>query len=226
MSFKKILLLVLIAAAMTSFFIFDLGDYLSFSYVKEQQQEFNNFYLEHKWGTIGLFFLLYVVSVAFSFPGATLLTITAGAIFGIVQGTVIASLASTLGAVLASLASRFILRDYVQRRYASKLKGVNESMEREGAFYLFTLRLVPYIPFVVINLVFGLSKIRLWTYTWVSWIGMLPGTIIYVNAGTQLSQLEKPGDILSMKLLLSLLLLGIFPLLAKKTIQLIKRGKG
>jgi len=213
-------------AAIASFFIFDLGDYLSFAYIKDQQQIFNEYYLEHKWETIGLFFVIYVVSVALSFPGATVLTIFAGAIFGVWQGTAIVSLASTLGAVLACFASRFVFRDFVQRRYESSLKRINENMEREGSFYLFTLRLIPYIPFVVINLVFGLTKISFWRYTWVSWIGMLPGTIIYVNAGTQLSQLEKAGDILSLKLLLSLLLLGIFPLLAKKTVSLIKRSKG
>jgi len=225
MSPKKILLVVVIAAALASFFIFDLGNYLSFETIKGQQREFNDFYLAHKWQTIGLFIVVYVVSVALSFPGAAVLTIVAGAIFGVWQGTVIVSLASTLGATLACLASRFIFRDYVQRRFASRLKRINESMEREGAFYLFTVRLVPYIPFFVINLVFGLTKIRIWTYVWVSWIGMLAGTIVFVNAGTQLSQLEKPGDILSADIIISFLLLGFFPLIARRMISFFKKGK-
>ena len=137
-----------------------------------------------------------------------------------------ASFASTIGAVLACVVSRFIFRDYVQRRYEVRLKSINENMEREGVFYLFALRLIPYIPFVVINLVFGLTKIRFWTYAWVSWVGMIPGTLIYVNAGTQLSQLEQPGDILSVELLLSLLILGVFPLFAKKIINMIRRSRG
>jgi len=225
MNAKKILIIGVVAAAVASFFIFDFGDYLSFSYLKEQQSSFNEYYLQHKWETIGIFFAVYVISVALSFPGATVLTLAGGAIFGVLTGTVIVSLASTLGGTLACVASRHVFRDYIQKRFGANLKRINEGVDRDGAFYLFTLRLIPVVPFFVINMVFGLTKMRLLTFFWVSQVGMLAGTAVYVNAGTQLSLIESPKEILSPGLIASLVLLGIFPLIAKRLVGFIRQGK-
>ena len=174
---------------------------------------------------IGIFFAIYVIATAASFPGAAFLTLAAGALFGFYTGTIVVSFASTLGATLAFLASRFVLRDSIESKFGDKLKGINEGLERDGAFYLFTLRMVPAVPFFVINLVMGLTRIKTWTYAWVSQIGMLLGTAIYVNAGTQLANLEDLSGIVSPALLASIVLLGIAPLIAKFIINAIQRRK-
>jgi dihydrolipoamide dehydrogenase len=169
-----------------------------------------------------IFFALYVAVTGLSLPGAALLTLIAGAIFGLLWGTLIVSFASTLGATLAFLVARFLLRDWVQSRFSEKLKAVNRGVAKDGPFYLFTLRLVPLFPFFVINLVMGLSPIRATTFYWVSQIGMLPGTLVYVNAGTQIASIDSLNGILSPTLLASFALLGVFPLLAKKLVAFIK----
>jgi uncharacterized membrane protein YdjX (TVP38/TMEM64 family) len=173
----------------SAFFVFDLGQYFYLSYLKSLQSAIAEYYSLHPLQTAAIFFLVYVAATGLSLPGAAILTIASGAIFGLVVGTLIASFASSLGATLAFLSSRFVLRDAVMARFGDRLAAINAGIAKDGAFYLFTLRLVPAFPFVVINLLMGLTSIRTSTFYWVSQLGMLLGTIVYVNAGTQLVQL-------------------------------------
>jgi pyruvate/2-oxoglutarate dehydrogenase complex dihydrolipoamide dehydrogenase (E3) component/uncharacterized membrane protein YdjX (TVP38/TMEM64 family) len=183
-------------------------------------------YQANPWQTAAGFFAVYVAATALSLPGAaTLLTLAGGAAFGLLWGTVLVSFASSLGATLAFLASRFVLRDWVQARFGSYLRGINEGVAKEGAFYLFTLRLIPAVPFFAINLAMGLTPLRAWTFYWVSQLGMLAGTLVYVNAGTQLGALESPAGILSPGLIGAFLLLGLFPLVAKRLVGFLKARK-
>jgi uncharacterized membrane protein YdjX (TVP38/TMEM64 family) len=211
--------LLAIAAGVAAFFIFDLGQYLSLAYFKERQAEFTTFYEAHRPATVAAFFLAYVAVTGLSLPGAAIMTLAAGAIFGLVWGTLIVSFASSLGATLAMLAARFLLRDAIQSRYRDRLKTVNDGMRKDGPYYLFTLRLIPLVPFFVVNLVMGLTSIRAWTFYWVSQVGMLAGTLVFVNAGTQLAKIESTGDLLSPVLIGSFVLLGLFPLIAKKIME-------
>ena len=217
----KFLLLFLLVAAVAAFFIFDVQQFLSFSYLKAQHLEFREYYAQHTWLTAVIYFCVYVLVTALSVPGALVMTIAGGAIFGAVYGTVIVSFASTIGATLAFLAARFILQDFVQHKFATKLAAINEGMEKNGVFYLFTLRLVPIFPFFMINMVMGLTKIKTLHFFLVSQVAMLLGTVLYVNAGAQLSKLQSPADILSWQLLLSFSLLGIFPLVAKRIVDMV-----
>ncbi len=225
MKSSKVVLAAVVAVLVSGYFIFDLGQYFSLDYFKSQQAAFDGYFQHHPLLTAGLFFLVYVAVTGLSLPGAALMTLAAGALFGLLWGTLIVSFASTLGATIAFLVSRYLLRDAVQRRFGDKLKTVNEGMEREGAFYLFTLRLVPVFPFFVINLVMGLMPIRPLTYAFVSQAGMLAGTIVYVNAGTEMAKIDSLGGILSPGLLLSFALLGLFPLIAKKMAAAIRARK-
>ncbi len=172
-----------------------------------------------------LFFVLYIAVAALSLPGAAVLTLAAGALFGLVWGVVLVSFASSIGATLAFLVARFILRDSVQKRFGDRLQAINKGIEQEGAFYLFTLRLVPIFPFFLINLLMGLTPIRTLTFYWISQVGMLAGTVVYVNAGTQLAQIESIGGILSPGLVLSFAALGIFPLIGKKVVDWLKKRR-
>ncbi len=224
MNSRRVVLLF-VAALIAAFFILDLGQYLTLDFLKAQHQAFLDYYASHQAPTIAIYFLLYVVVTALSLPGAAIMTLAGGAIFGLLYGVVIISFASTIGATLAFLISRFLLRDYVQRRFGDKLKAVNDGIERDGDFYLFTLRLIPIFPFFIINLVMGLTPMKAWRFYVVSQIGMLPGTIVYVNAGSQLAKLDSLSGILSPSLLLSFALLGLFPLLAKKFVEWLKRRK-
>ena len=219
MSRSRILLLIIIALVIGAFFLFDLGQYLTLDYFKSQQDNLDAYWHSHPLLVVSVYFLIYVAVTAFSLPGATLMTLIGGAIFGLAWGTLIISFASTIGATLAFLVSRLLLRDMVQRRFGDKLRAANRGIEKDGAFYLFTLRLVPAFPFFVINLIMGLTPIKTWTYYWVSQVGMLAGTLVYVNAGTQLAKINSLSGILSPALLLSFTLLGIFPLVAKKTLE-------
>ncbi|MES9874982.1 MAG: FAD-dependent oxidoreductase [Candidatus Sedimenticola sp. 6PFRAG7] len=225
MNSKRLITLLIIVALVASFFIFDLGQYLTLEYMKAKQAELEGFRQENPLGTAAVFFLVYVVVTALSLPGATVMTLAIGAIFGLLWGFVLVSFASTLGATLAFLVARFLLRDAVQDRFGDKLKPINDGVRKDGAFYLFGLRLVPIFPFFVINLVMGLTPIRTWTYAWVSQVGMLAGTLVFVNAGTQLGKLESLSGILSPNLIFSFVLLGVFPLIAKKILQAIKARK-
>ena len=217
--------LLLVATLIAAFFVFDLGQYLTLDFLKSQHQAFLDYYASHQLPTITIYFLLYILVTALSLPGAVIMTLAGGAIFGLLYGVVIISFASTIGATLAFLISRFLLRDYVQKRFGDKLKAVNDGIERDGDFYLFTLRLIPIFPFFIINLVMGLTPMKAGRFYVVSQIGMLPGTIVYVNAGSQLGKLDSLSGILSPGLLLSFALLGLFPLLAKKFVEWLRRRK-
>ncbi len=207
------------------FFLYDLGQYFNLEYLKAQQAVMDAYYADKPLVTALSFFFLYVVITGLSLPGAAILTLAAGAIFGLLWGTVISSFASTLGATLAFLFSRYLFREAIQNRFADKLGAINKGVAEDGAFYLFTLRLALLFPYFVINLVMGLTPIKALTFFLVSQAGMLAGTIVYVNAGTQIAKIEQLKDIASPDLILSFVLLGIFPLLAKKTVDYLKRRK-
>jgi pyruvate/2-oxoglutarate dehydrogenase complex dihydrolipoamide dehydrogenase (E3) component/uncharacterized membrane protein YdjX (TVP38/TMEM64 family) len=223
MKASKILVVAAIAALIVAFFALGGPRYLAFDEIKARQVEIQAYAQAHPWQTVAGFFAVYVAATGLSLPGAaTILTLIAGAIFGLLWGTVIVSFASSLGATLAFLASRFLLRDWVQQRFGQQLRAINTGVEREGGFYLFTLRLIPAIPFFAINLAMGLTPMRAWTFYWVSQCGMLAGTIVYVNAGTQLAAISTPAGILSPGLIGAFVLLGLFPLVAKKIVDAAK----
>ncbi|MDM8558665.1 FAD-dependent oxidoreductase [Candidatus Parabeggiatoa sp. HSG14] len=225
MKTNKLILLAIIAVLVSLFFFFDLKHYLTLEYFQAQREVIVQFYEGHFWQTIGIYFAIYVVVTGLSLPGATILTLAAGAIFGLVVGTIIVSFASTIGATLAFLLARYLFKDSVQQRFKQQLLPINRGIEKDGAFYLFALRLVPVFPFFVINLVMALMPIKTWTFFWVSQVGMLIGTIVYVNAGKEIGQLESLSGILSPTLLLSFALLGIFPFIAKKLVDYTKSQK-
>ncbi len=204
------------------FFFFDLHKQLSLAGIKAQTEAFDTLYLQHRVLVLVVFFLLYVGVTALSLPGAAVLTLAAGAFLGFWTGLVLVSFASTTGATLACAASRYIFRDFVEKRFGEKLMTVNKGIAKEGAFYLFTLRLIPAIPFFIINLAMGLTKMRLRTFYLVSQVGMLPGTILYINAGRELGSIETMADIVSPGLMISFVLLGVFPLAAKKIVAFVR----
>lgn len=222
---QRIVVISLFGIAIGCLLIFDLGSYFTLDGLKAQQAAATNIYESDPLTVILLFFLVYVALTAVSFPGAAIMTLAAGAIFGPFFGTIIASLASTIGATLAFLASRTVLRDWVQARFGDRLKAINEGVERDGAFYLFSLRLVPIFPFFLINLLMGLTPIRTWTFFWVSQIGMLLGTAVYVNAGTQLAQVSSLGDVASPALLASFAALGLLPWIGRAIMNALKRRR-
>jgi dihydrolipoamide dehydrogenase len=222
---KKIILLVGLLIVVLLFFMLDLGQYLTLDYIKSQQQGIDQYYAENRVLTLIGFFVLYVVITGASLPGATVLTLAGGAIFGLFTGLLVISFASTIGASIAFLVSRYLFRESVQSRFGSSLKSINDGIDRDGPFYLFALRLVPAFPFFVINLVMGLTSLRLWTFFWVSQVGMLAGTAVYVNAGTQLAQIESASGIFSTGIILSFVLLAMLPFIAKKAIALLASRK-
>ena len=222
---KKLAILAALAAIVAAYFVFDLGAYLTLAGIKQAVVQWEAFYAENPVVVLAGFFLAYVAVTAASLPGAAIMTLAAGALFGVVTGTVLVSFASTLGATLAFLSSRYVLRDSIEARFGERLKAINAGLERDGAFYLFTLRMIPAFPFFVVNLVMGLTRIRTLTYVWVSQIGMLLGTIVYVNAGTQLARIDSLSGIASPQVLGSFVLLGIAPWLAKLVIGAIQRRK-
>lgn len=211
---KKILFLT-VAAAIGAFFIFDLQQYFSLAELKNQRDALAAFAEARPALSIGGFVAIYILMAALSLPGAAILTIAGGTIFGLALGTIAVSFASSIGATLAFLAARFLFRNSVRRRFKERLERIDEGVEKDGGFYLFSLRLVPIFPFFVINLVAGLTPLKPWTFYWVSQLGMLPGTIAYVNAGTQLGQVSSAGDILSPSLIGAFVILSILPFLAR-----------
>lgn len=215
---KKILIGIVLLAAVIAFKVLNLGEYLSLSYIKASQEKFALLYAAHRLTVILAYVVVYVLATSLSQPGATVLTLACGALFGLWTGTLTVSVASKLGATLACFFSRFILRDWVQTKFGEKLKTVNEGIDKEGAFYLFTLRLIPIFPFWLINLVMGLTKMPLRRFFQVSQPGMFPGTIVYVNAGKELARIESRSGILSPSLIISFVLLGILPIAAKKIV--------
>ncbi len=222
---SKIVLLAVIAAAIGAFFYFDLGRYLSLEAFKAQQATLSAYVAENPWQSALAFFAAYVAVAALSLPGAALMTLLGGAIFGFGKGLVLVSFASAVGATLAFLSSRFLLRDWVQSKFGERLKPINDGVAKDGPFYLFALRLVPLFPFFVVNLVMGLTSIKTWPFYWVSQIGMLAGTAVFVNAGTQLAQISSLKGIISPAILGSFALLGIFPIIAKKILDVLKGRK-
>jgi pyruvate/2-oxoglutarate dehydrogenase complex dihydrolipoamide dehydrogenase (E3) component/uncharacterized membrane protein YdjX (TVP38/TMEM64 family) len=217
---KKLILAFGVLLVLAGWFALDLGQYLQFSTLQTRVDELRDFYREQP-AEAALYFLgTYILVAGLSLPGAAIMTVAGGALFGFWYGLLLVSFASSLGATLACLVSRVILRDWVQTRFQRHLLSVNTGFERDGAFYLFGLRLVPLFPFFVINLVMGVLPISLWRFYWVSQLGMLAGTAVYVNAGTQLAQLQGLQGILSPALLASFVLLGVFPLLAKWALTL------
>ena len=219
---KKIIIIFLIIVLIALFFIFDLSQYLNLQYLKSQKQEIEDLFQTYPVLTMSLYFIAYVIMAALSLPGAVIMTLAGGAIFGLLKGTILVSFASTIGATLAFLISRTLLKDVIQSKFADALIPINEGIEKEGALYLFTLRLVPVFPFFIVNLVMGLTPLKTSVFYWVSQLGMLAGTVVYVNAGTQLGKIESVSDILSPALIGSFILLGIFPLLAKKGLAFYK----
>ena len=224
-SSKRWGLLAVLVVAVIAFFALGLQRYLSLEYIKSQQGQLEAWRAANPLVAGLTFFGLYIAVTALSLPGATILTLAAGAIFGLVWGSLIASFAASVGATIAFLMSRVLLRDWVQARFGERLATINDGMRKDGAFYLFTLRVVPLFPFFLINLAMGLTQIRVLTYYWVSQIGMLLGTVIYVNAGTQLARIDKLADVASPGVLGSLALLGLFPLIAKKGVDVFRARK-
>ncbi|MBW3167355.1 FAD-dependent oxidoreductase [Qipengyuania flava] len=222
---KRLLIIAALAALVVAYFFFGLGDYLTVEGIKQVAGDVGAYYERNPAQVIAGFFLVYVAVAAASLPGAAVMTLAAGALFGVLVGTIIVSFASTLGATLAFLASRYVLRDGIEARFGERLRTVNQGLERDGAFYLFTIRMIPLFPFFVVNLVMGLTRIGTWTFAWVSQVGMLLGTIVYVNAGTQLARIDSLSGIASPAVLASFALLGIAPWFAKAIIGWIKRRK-
>ncbi len=219
---SKLLLLGVLAFAIAAFFYYDLDTVLTLANFKAQQSAIAEYYAANRALTIGAFFAFYVAVTGLSLPGAAVMTLVAGALFGLLWGVVIVSFASTLGATLAFLVSRFLLRDWVQSKFGDRLGPFNRGVKKDGAFYLFALRLVPAVPFFVINLVMGLTPIRTLVFYLVSQVGMLPGTIVYVYAGTQLAEIESLGGIFSADIIGAFVLLAIFPFLARKALEWLK----
>lgn len=222
---KKIILISAIIALIISFFIFDLHQYFDFDYIKSKQQAIVDYYQANPLQSIIIFFVVYVLATSFSLPGASILSLLAGAVFGLFLGSVLVIFAATIGATIAFWLARYLLGNTIQERYADKLKTINAGVEKDGAFYLLTLRLLPVFPFFIINVLMGLTPIRTITYVVTSFFGMLAGTIIYVNVGTQLANLESVSGILTPSIWGAFILLAIFPWIAKSIISAIKRKR-
>jgi uncharacterized membrane protein YdjX (TVP38/TMEM64 family) len=222
---KKALLVLILVGAIAAYFFFDLGQYLSLDSFKARQAEIVAAKDANPLLYIAGFFLLYVAITGLSIPGAAIMSLVAGALFGLLLGTVIVSFASTIGATLAFLSSRYLLRDWVQGKFGERLRAIDDGLAKDGAFYLFTLRLIPVFPFFVINLLMGLTRIRTWTFFWVSQLGMLAATIVFVNAGTQISQIQSTSGLLSPTLIGSFVALALFPWAAKALIGFVNRRR-
>ncbi|MBP6441939.1 MAG: TVP38/TMEM64 family protein, partial [Sphingorhabdus sp.] len=194
---KKAILVLVLLGALVAYFVFDLGQFLSLENFNASQAEIVAAKDANPVLYITGFFILYVAVTGLSIPGAAIMTLIAGALFGVLVGTILVSFASTIGATLAFLSARFVLRDWVQGKFGERLRAIDEGLEKDGAFYLFTLRLIPVFPFFVINLLMGLTRIKTRTFFWVSQLGMLPATIVFVNAGTQISYIESTSGLLS-----------------------------
>lgn len=222
---QKLLIVSAVIVVIVLFYVFDLGKYFSLDYIKVSQARFNILYQEHSILVVAAYMLIYVLMAALSLPGAAVMTLLAGALFGRLVGTVAVSFASTIGATLACFVARFLLRNWVQGKVGEKLKPIDDGIEKEGAFYLFTMRLIPVFPFWLVNLTMGLTSIPLRTFYWVSQVGMLAGTFVYVNAGTELGKIESLSGIVNPTLIISFVILGVFPLLVKKLMALYKGKK-
>lgn len=220
----RMAILLAVVALLVAYFAFDLGRYLSLDHLKAGRVAWQAYDAAHPVAAMAGYFLLYVTVTALSLPGAAVMTLAGGAIFGLVVGTVLVSFASTIGATLAFLASRYVLREAVQRRFGDRLAVIHAGLEKDGVFYLFALRLVPLLPSFTINLAMGLTPLKTGTFYWGSQVGMLAGTVVYVNAGTQLVKISSVADILSPTLLVSFALIGVLPLVARGAVRLMQAG--
>lgn len=223
---KKLVIVALLISVAVVFRAYHLERYFSLDYIKSSQEHFTTLYAQNQLLVIGIYFLIYVAVTALSLPGAAVLTLTGGALFGFWVGVVTVSFASTIGATLACFVARFVLRDWVQNKFGDKINTINKGVEREGSFYLFTLRLVPVFPFFVINLLMGLTNMPLRTFYWVSQVGMLAGTAVYVNAGKELAKIDSLAGIVSPSLLISFAILGLFPITMKKLLTFYRSKSG
>jgi uncharacterized membrane protein YdjX (TVP38/TMEM64 family) len=219
---KSFIIIFFLLSIMAGFF-FDIGQYLSFETIKEQHEKLILLIESNFIFYFILFFFIYIIVTAFALPFAAIKTVLAGALFGLIPGVILTSFASSIGSTLCFLMSRFVLRDFVQNKYSKYLDKINKGIKEDGIYYLFFLRLSPIFPFFIINLVFGLTKMKTMTFYVISQIGMLIGTVIFVNAGVQLSKINSMSDILSFNLILSFILIGLVPLIIKKLIQIIKK---
>lgn len=222
---KKIILLLIIAAVAASYFIFDLGQYLKLETLKEHKQQLESLYQQNFLTFVIGFFLIYVVTTAVSIPGAAILTLTAGFIFGSLTGTVVVSFASAIGATSAMFIARTLFGESLQKKYQKQLATINKGIEQDGPLYLLSLRLIPIFPFFLINLLMGFTTMTIGRFYIFSQLGMLPGTFVYVNAGTALAKIEKLSDILQPKIFISFALLGLLPLIVKFAMSIIKKMK-
>ena len=216
---KKIIAAAVLVGLVALFRLYHLERFLSLEYLKGSQARFITLYAEHQVVIMGAYFILYLLVTALSLPGAAAMSLAGGALFGFWRGVILVSFASSIGATLACFVARFVFRDWVQDRFGDRLSAVNEGIKREGSLYLFTLRLVPLFPFFVINLLMGLTPMPLKTFYWVSQVGMLAGTAVYVNAGRELGRIESLSGILSPRLLISFAILGVFPIVVKKILS-------
>lgn len=221
----RLLLVAALAALAGLFFALDLDEYLQLAFLKSVHERAVAYVHSEPWLASLVFFLGYVVVTAVSLPGAAVMTLAAGAVFGLLWGLVLVSFASSVGATLAMLIARWLLGDWVQSRFAAQLAAINRGFERDGGFYLFSIRMVPLFPFFVVNLIMGLTRISPWQFYWVSQLGMLAGTFVFVFAGTQLAQVESLGDVLSPGLIAALSLLGLFPLIARKLVSWLRAAR-
>jgi len=209
----KIIIGLLFAAVILFFYLSGIGEYITLGYLKSRLNEFLDYYESHKLLVIALYGAVYVLFTAFSLPGAVVLTLAGGAIFGVLTGTLVVSLSSTTGATMAFIGARYMFRDWIEKKYRGNLAKFSEGVAENGFSYLLFLRLVPIFPFFIINVVMGLTRVDLKTYVVASWIGMLPGTFVFIYAGAQLSGIDSIGSVMSGRVLLAFLMLGILALL-------------
>ncbi len=221
----KLLVLVVALALIATYVVFDIGQYLSLEFLQSKHQLLVQYATEYPVSSIAVYFLLYVCAAVLSLPGISLLTIGAGAIFGFITGFILVSFAATIGATLAFLLSRYLFKDFLQKNFSSQLQTINAGVEKEGVFYLFTMRLIPLVPFFLINLLMGLTSIKTSLFYTVSQIGMAPVTAIFTYSGNQLAQIETLRDILSPSLIFAFFLLGIFPIATRKLLDLYRQKK-
>jgi len=219
----KIIIILIFIGTISFGLFFDYSQYFSFEMIKSQHEKLNEFIKLNYSFSIVVFFIIYIIVTAFALPFGALKTILAGALFGLIPGVILTSFASSIGSTLCLLMSRFVLKDYVEKKYSKYLEKINEGIKKDGIYYLFFLRLSPIFPFFIINLVFGLTKMKALTFYLVSQIGMFLGTIIFVNAGVQLSKINKIEDILSIEIIVSFILIGLAPLIIKKLLERFKK---
>lgn len=222
---SRVLLAGGLLAGALLFYLLGLHEYFNWEAVKANLASWQNWVDENPALALPLIFVVYVVVTGLSLPVAAVLSLVVGALLGRWLGTMLVSVAAVCGATLAFLSSRYLFRGWVRRRFGERLRKLDEGIARDGAFYLFSLRLVPIVPFFLINLGMGLTSIRLWTFVWVSWLGMLPGTFVYVNAGTELGKIESPADVLSPGVIVAFVLLGLAPLLFRLLVRWLRTGR-